>query len=335
MTFGPRAPAFQNLQSSVYCVSPWRFVFQESHIMDDRVIESYRWCRKLCRRSGSSFCWTFVLLPREQCNAMYSLYAFARITDDLADGEGSLLGKRKALSSWLALTESLEGDMHLSLSNSVHRDSSPLWPSLKYVTQTYDIPRKFLTDIVDGVIKDLDHAQPSDWKELDQYCYLVASAVGLACTRIWRADKAMPQQAAIDCGIAFQLTNILRDVANDARLGRIYIPANEFARFGLDASSWLNGAPNGDWRSVIRSVARRAEELYASGWNTIKYLPPPSRRLFSLMWRYYHALLLEVLRNVDRLWEISRTRIPRLVRARLAAQHFIPPLYWSLPNPVH
>lgn len=303
--------------------------------MDDRVAESYRWCRKLCRRSGSSFCWTFVLLPREQCNAMYSLYAFARISDDLADGEGSMLSRRKDLSSWLALTESLDSDLNLSLATSVHCASSPLWPSLKAVTLKYDIPTNLLTDIVGGVTKDLDHEQPRNWEELDEYCYLVAAAVGLACTRIWQADKAMPQQAAIDCGIAFQLTNILRDVANDARLGRIYIPADEFARFGLDASSWLSGAPNGDWPSAIRSVAQRAEELYTSGWDTIKYLRPPSRRLFSLMWRYYHALLLEVLRNVDRLWEISRTRIPRLVRARLAMQHFIAPLYWSLPNPVH
>lgn len=299
--------------------------------MDDQIAKSYRWCRQLCRRSGSSFCWTFVLLPREQCDAMYSLYAFARITDDLADGEASLVSKRNALAAWLTLTESLDSD----LSTHVHCGSSPLWPSLKHTIQTYDISKNLLTDIVRGVIMDLDHAQPQDLPALEHYCYHVASAVGLACTRIWQADKAMPEQAAIDCGIAFQLTNILRDVANDARMGRVYIPAIELARFGVDASKWLGGAPNGDWQSVIRSIAKRAEELYASGWNTIKYLPSPSRRLFSLMWRYYHALLIEVLRNVNRLWKTPRTRIPRLVRARLAAQHFITPLYWSLPNPVH
>jgi phytoene synthase len=262
---------------------------------------------------------------------MYSLYAFARITDDLADGEASLISKRKALADWLTLTESLDSD----LSSNVQCCSSPLWPSLKHTTQTYGISKNLLTDIVRGVIMDLDHTQPPDLSALEHYCYHVASAVGLACTRIWQADKAMPEQAAIDCGIAFQLTNILRDVANDARMGRVYIPADELARFGVDASKWLSGAPNGEWQSVIRSIAKRAEELYASGWNTIKYLPPPSRRLFSLMWRYYHALLLEVLHNVNRLWKTPRTRIPRLVRARLAAQHFITPLYWSLPNPVH
>lgn len=300
--------------------------------MDEKIVDSYRWCRQLCRRSGSSFCWTFVLLPRKQCEAMYSLYAFARITDDLADGEGTTESKRKTLSSWLTLAESLELDMNLSISG--HRESSKLWPSLKHAAVTYDIPNELLTDIVRGVIMDLDHAQPQDWRELEHYCYHVASAVGLACTRIWQADDAMPKQVAVDCGIAFQLTNILRDVAADARMGRIYIPASELERFGVDRSKWLAGAPNGDWQSVIRSVAQRAEEFYASGWNTIKYLPPPSRRLFSLMWRYYHALLLEVLRNVNQLWNVSRTRIPTLVRARLAAQHFIPPLYWSLPRPV-
>lgn len=303
--------------------------------MDDRVAESYRWCRKLCRRSGSSFCWTFSLLPREQCDAMHSLYAFARISDDLADGDGSLTSKRNALSAWMALTDSLDCDADFSRSGSLHVDSSHLWPSLRDVCQKYNVPKNLLTEIVRGVIKDLDHAQPQSWKELDEYCYQVASAVGLACTRIWRADRSMSEQAAVDCGIAFQLTNILRDVAKDARLGRIYIPETVFSQFGLDATSWLKGAPNGDWQSAIRSVAQRAEELYISGWDTIKHLPPPGRRLFSLMWRYYHALLLEVLRNVDRLWKISGTRIPRLVRARLAAQHFITPLYWSLPSPVH
>ncbi len=301
--------------------------------MDDHIAESYRWCRKLCTQSGSSFCWTFVLLPRQQCDAMYSLYAFARITDDLADGEGSLESKRKKLSTWMALAESFDSDRNRSIT--ADNDCPMLWPSLNHARQSYDIPKVLLTDIVRGVSLDLDHVQPHDWQELEHYCYHVASAVGLACTRIWRADNAMPQQAAIDCGLAFQLTNILRDVANDARMGRIYIPATELARFGVDASKWLSGAPNGDWQKAIRSVAQRAEELYASGWNTIKYLPPSSRRLFSLMWRYYHALLLEVLHNIDRLWRVSRTRIPPLTRARLAAQHFIAPLYWSLPSPVH
>ncbi len=302
--------------------------------MSDSVADSYRWCRQLCRRSGSSFCWTFVLLPREQCEAMYALYAFARITDDLADGEGSLLSKRNALSAWLSLTESLDTCALSQLSTDMHAAGSPLWPSLKHASDKYDIPRNLLTDIVRGVIMDLDHKQPQDWSELEHYCYHVASAVGLACTRIWRADRSMPQQSAIDCGIAFQLTNILRDVADDARMGRIYLPANEFARFGVDTTSWLDGTPSGDWQGVIKSVAQRTEELYASGWNTINYLPPASRRLFSLMWRYYHALLLEVLRNIDQLWKMHRTRIPRLVRAKLAAQHFIAPLYWSLPSPV-
>jgi phytoene synthase len=265
---------------------------------------------------------------------MFSLYAFARITDDMADGDASLMSKRKALSAWLALTESLESLSGSKRSIAMHSAASPLWSSLRHATQSYGIPKKLLTDIVRGVIMDLDHAQPHDWPELEHYCHHVASAVGLACTHIWQADRAMPEKVAIDCGMAFQLTNILRDIANDARMGRIYIPANELALFDVDASRWLSGVPNGDWRSVIRSVAQRAEALYASGWNTIKYLPPPGRRLFSLMWRYYHALLHEVVRNVDRLWKTPRTRIPTSVRARLAAQHFIAPLYWSLPSPV-
>ena len=112
--------------------------------MDDKIADSYRWCRQLCRRSGSSFCWTFVLLPRKQCDAMYSLYAFARITDDLADGEGNSESKRKALSAWLSLAESLDGDMSMSMSSmsmSGRDESSNLWPSLKHAAATYEIPK--------------------------------------------------------------------------------------------------------------------------------------------------------------------------------------------------
>lgn len=312
--------------------------------MDERIAESYRWCRTLCRSSGSSFCWTFVLLPREQCAAMYALYAFARITDDLSDGDASPNVKRDLLNRWLDQTQSIDGAVQVSPSANLRTAlqanehvalSEPLWPALRHTLQTYAIPKQLLVDIVEGVQMDLDHRPPNDWRELEDYCYHVASAVGLACTHIWQADKSMPKQAAIDCGIAFQLTNILRDLATDARMGRIYLPLSELERFGMDTTQWLAGAPNGDLRGLIGAVGERTEALYASGWETIRYLPPASRRLFSLMWRYYHALLREVLRNADQLWETPRMRIPRLVRARLAAQHFIAPWYWVLPSPIH
>jgi len=291
---------------------------------------------------------------------MYALYAFARITDDLSDGDlsdgdlsdGDLsdgnfgnavqspILKRSLLDAWMQQTESIAiGSVReTAMGPEPARQfalSELLWPALRHTLQTYSIPKRLLVDIVRGVQMDLDHRPPKDWPELEDYCYHVASAVGLACTHIWQADKSMPERAAIDCGIAFQLTNILRDLATDARMGRIYLPLSELERFGIDSPQWLAGSPNGDLRGLIQAVGERTEKLYASGWDTIRYLPPASRRLFSLMWRYYHALLREVLRNDDQLWETPRMRIPRLVRARLAAQHFIAPWYWVLPSPVH
>ncbi len=309
--------------------------------MDKRIAESYRWCRQFCRGSGSSFCWTFVLLPREQCAAMYALYAFARLTDDLGDGQLPPQSKRAALERWLRLTQSLNNDAARLITESTMNEPdlpaewNALQPALRHAVQTYQIPDQLLIDIVQGVMMDLDHRQPNDWPELEQYCYHVASAVGLACTHIWKAEASMPKQFAIDCGIAFQLTNILRDVANDAGMGRVYLPLTEFDRFGVDQNRWLAGVPNGDWEELIRATSARAEQFYASGWNTIKYLPPPSRRLFSLMWRYYHTLLVEVTHNADQLWKTPRMRIARFARARLAAQHFIAPWYRSLPSPIH
>jgi 15-cis-phytoene synthase len=307
-------------------------------MMNEQIEASYQWCKSLCRNSGSSFCWSFRLLTRESCLGMYALYAFARITDDLADDTASFVPRTQNLQAWSqqlrSLVANMGGQPWLDLDRPealIEFDS--LWPALQHTLSTFAIPIGLLEDIVKGVSMDIEHRQPQDWGELDNYCYHVASAVGIACTHIWRAGSDMPRQYAVDCGIAFQLTNILRDIADDASQGRIYIPHDQFERFDVSPVHWLQGYPTGQWKKMVQEISDRAEMLYREGWKVKRFLPPQSQRVFSLMWRYYHELLQQATRNPEKLWSRRRLKVPSVTRVRLAAQHFIPPLYWTLPSP--
>ena len=127
------------------------------------VLTSYRWCRRLCRSSGSSFCWTFVLLPREQCDAMNALYAFARITDDIGDGPLPPQSKRELLENWLRLTQSLDQSPMTTSENSANASDAwnHLQPALQHAVRTFEIPVQLLIDIVRGVMMDLEHRMPA------------------------------------------------------------------------------------------------------------------------------------------------------------------------------
>ncbi|MCR9296197.1 MAG: squalene/phytoene synthase family protein [bacterium] len=361
--------------------------------------ESYAWCREVCRTSGSSFFSSFRLLNPPRRNAMYALYAFARISDDLSDppipkdpttadptasqpnrqSEAGDDTRRALLQAWQQLVRQRlpqqPQEMELDYSELAKLDSYPpqkptpladlpqiptanspssspqadkhsgsdswqrlqpydlLWPALADSLQRFQIPRQLLEDIVLGVSMDLDHQSIDSWQDLQNYCYHVASAVGLACSFIWRNSETIPIQAAIQCGMAFQLTNILRDVAEDARMHRIYIPGSLLAQHQVSTRAWLQGKPDGDWPAVIQHVGNIALEQYQLGWPTIETLTDDSSRMFSLIWRSYRSLLLQVLANKSRLWEASKISLPQKTRLSLVASHFIPALYRRLPLP--
>ena len=170
------------------------------------------------------------------------------------------------------------------------------------------------------------------YEQLEHYCYLVASAVGLACLHIWEFRGPLPMRAAIDCGLAFQLTNILRDVAEDAQRGRIYLPRQHYAQHGLDEDDLLSPRPDDRLGCLIEEEIERAKVLYASGWHVWDSLGKDGRPMFSMMWRTYRTLL-------DRIADNPRTVATRRVsltarqRFGLVGQHFIGPLFRRLPVP--
>ncbi len=300
--------------------------------MDSELAYSYRRCKQICRESGSSFCWTFSLLPSDQCRAMQCLYAFARIVDDIADGGSDDDSRRSPL---LLIKEGiLNGNAVTDAMALYHGDIVRIWPALMDTIGDFDLPRRWLADLVDGMLMDIDHLPIADWQQLDDYCYKVASTVGLACTRIWRCHPEMPERPAIQCGIAFQMTNILRDIAKDRKVGRNYIPISEFDRFGVPLDRWMAGHADGNWRPMLEHFAHVAAKHYQSSWRVIDYLDPNGKRMFSLMWRYYRQLLEQLQQDLSFVNRDDVVRVPITSKARLAIQHFISPLYRTLNAPM-
>ncbi|TWT64705.1 phytoene/squalene synthase family protein [Allorhodopirellula solitaria] len=310
------------------------------------VAASYAAVRRISRRSGSSFYRSFWLLPREQRDAMLALYAFARITDDLGDSSEPVLLRRRALDWWRQTTAmNLIGDAPDSLRLAEGIDefspstaillssrSSEIMPALRHASDHFSIPSRYLLEIIDGVLADQQKSRFDTFEQLEHYCYLVASAVGIACLHIWGFRSPLPMRAAIDCGLAFQLTNILRDVAEDAARGRIYLPRQHFEQHGLEEDDLLQPRRDARLRCLILDETRRASELFDSGWRVWDSLEEPGRPMFSMMWRTYRALLQRIAEDPDAILS-RRVSLGKRTRLGIVSTHFIGPLYRRLPVP--
>jgi phytoene synthase len=264
--------------------------------------DSFAACRTITARANSSFPFAFRLLAPPQRRAMDALYAFLRVTDDLADEPGEISTKRAALAAWRTeFLAALDG-----------RSTHAMHPALVDTVRRYRIPGQFLLDVLDGVASDLEPTRFATFDELYPYCYRVAAAVGLACIRIWglrsgaRYEQAdVPAEAA---GIAFQLTNILRDLGEDLARGRVYLPLDELADCLPD--SWRDPALAPAVREMINRQAKRARDYYRRSNELDSLLSPPGRGIFHVMSGSYRRLLDEVEHaGPDVL--VRRVRVPR------------------------
>jgi 15-cis-phytoene synthase len=242
---------------------------------------SFAWCRRLARETAKNFYYAFQVLPRSQARAMDALYAFMRVTDDIADEEGETADKRRALADW-------RGDLDAALAGAY---SHPLHPALDAVVQRHRIPRGYLHAVIDGVQSDLEPVRFATFAELYRYCYHVASAVGLACIRIWGFRDPRAEEYAEAAGVAFQLTNILRDLGEDLDRGRVYLPQEEIERFDCPPESWRNGQRSDAFRRLMRFQVERARGYYARGMQLAPLLPAAGRAVFGVMTRIYRGLL--------------------------------------------
>jgi phytoene synthase len=183
---------------------------------------SYAFCQKIARTRARNFYYSFLLLSREQRDAMCAIYAFMRYCDDISEGEGA---SREGIERW-------RSDLECALAG--HYGENALWPAFYDTVQRYRIPREYFYEMIDGVSSDLQPKQLQTFDELYRYCYQVASVVGLTIIHIFGFESPEALKLAEKCGIAFQLTNILRDVREDRENGRIYLPEEDIRKFGAD-----------------------------------------------------------------------------------------------------
>ncbi|HEY7157988.1 MAG TPA: phytoene/squalene synthase family protein [Gemmataceae bacterium] len=279
-------------------------------------MRSYVWCERLARRQAGNFYHAFRLLPAARRRAMCALYAFLRIADDLTDGPESLADKRLALTNWRQqLDEALAGRYH-----------HPLHPAFHHTVEQYGIPRRYLDDALDGVGMDLDTDRYDTFDELYCYCYRVASAVGLACIHIWGFAEERAKKFAEAAGIALQLTNILRDLGEDAARGRVYLPREDLERFGYRAEGLERGERDGRFRELMCFQVERARRYYESAEPLADLLDPAGRAVFLVMLRTYRGLLEAIVRRDYDVFS-SRVRLSRWRKLWLAAQAL--PFRWG------
>lgn len=241
----------------------------------------YERCAQVTRRSRSSFYYAFILLPPERRRALYAVYAFCRFIDDIADDE-SIREPALLLKRWREeLDRVYAGAPTRALSRAL-ADSA----------RRFKIPRELFEEIINGVEMDLSRKRYQTWEELRPYCYRVASALGLICIEIFGYRNPSAKQYAENLGLALQLTNILRDVREDAERGRIYLPLEDLARFNVSEEEILGGVYSPNFVRLMDFEARRARELYALAQSELA-LEDRATLLTAEAMRLIYAALLE------------------------------------------
>jgi phytoene synthase len=277
--------------------------------MSHELASSYAHCRRIARRSASSFYYSFLLLPKPKRLAMCALYAFLRRTDDLVDNPTPSEQRRDALQSWRqSLVRATQGTY-----------DDPLLPALADSISAFQIPSQYLHDVLDGVEMDLDPQGYETFEQLEQYCQRVASAVGLACLQIWGCTSDKAEHPARQCGVAFQMTNILRDLKEDAARGRVYLPREDLRRFNYTADDLRAGVRDERFRELMRFQIDRSQRLYAVGARVNEWLQPDGQRVFGSMLNVYQALLDEI-KRLDGDVLSTRVRLSTWRKMRIATR---------------
>jgi 15-cis-phytoene synthase len=246
--------------------------------------ESYRLCRSIAKERAKNFYYSFLLLDHQQRESMCAIYAFMRHCDDLSDEDtGGDRGKaRDSIAQWrVDMDRALRGDP----------DGHPIWPAFADTVNRYNIPHRFFHEMIDGVSSDVEPRTIHTWDELYAYCYQVASVVGLTVIHIWGFSSPKALLLAEKCGIAFQLTNILRDVREDAGLGRVYLPEEDLARFGVTRAQLQSGVENEAFRTLMRFEAERAQHYYDESEPLLPLIAKRSRRSLWALREIYTNLL--------------------------------------------
>ena len=293
-------------------MAPPRTETRDGVLDPEDVALAYLECQAITKASSTNFYYAFLTLPPQKRQAIYATYAFCRLCDDIVDdperretAEVDLAGLRAQL------RDAYEG-----------RPNGPVWIALGDAQRRYGIPMSHFTDVIDGCEMDLTKSTYETFEELVQYCRRVASAPGLICIEVFGYSDERAVEYAIDLGIAMQLTNIIRDVAEDARDGRVYLPNEELEKFGYSKSTLMAGTVDDSFRALAKFQIERAHRYFESGARLFPLLDRRSRACPRTMSSVYRQLLGRIeAADYDVFGE--RISLSRTAKAALAAKLWI------------
>jgi 15-cis-phytoene synthase len=260
----------------------------------DLLQQSSLHCRRVARERARNFYYGFLLLPRPKREAFCAIYAFMRYCDDIADGPDTVAGKADRLKLWrAALEQALRADAHQTPANG----ESLVLPAFRAAVRQYSIPHQYFHQLIDGAEMDLSIRSYRSFDDLYQYCYRVASVVGLCSLHILGFHDAAALKLAEECGIAFQLTNILRDVREDAESGRIYLPLEDMERFHYTPEQLAARVYNREFQDLMQFEIERAKQFYRRAHPLIGMVNPESRSALWALIAIYRGILDTIERN--------------------------------------
>jgi len=296
--------------------------------VSDQLSHAYAVCRGISRRAAKNFYYGFMVLPSEKRNALSAVYAFMRHADDISDEPGvDPQLKRQKLAEWLDSAKAIFAGK---------ATDDPVLMALGDAQKKFKIPPELFEKLVYGTSLDLDIPPASaeapailceTFEDLKQYCYYVASVVGLVCIRIFGYQDTKAEFLAEDCGLAFQLTNIIRDIKEDASMGRIYIPAEDLVRSNLTAANFASSvlqspAQAQQLRPALEYEAERARKYYESAKWLMELIDEDSRAALWVLVEIYSRLLQKITdRNYDVLTE--RVRLTLWEKLKVLSRGFL------------
>jgi phytoene synthase len=250
-------------------------------MQNDKLASSYDYCRGVARAAARNFYYGFALLPPEKRNALCALYAFMRHADDISDS-GEEMTKAERLAAWRnVMDRALLGDY----------GDSRVFPAFHHTVQQFGIPGSYLHDLMAGAEMDLTIKRYPSFDLLSQYCYCVAGTVGLCCVHVFGFEDPKALDLAVKLGTAFQLTNILRDVAEDYAMGRVYLPKEDLDRFGCAETDLASASAGPRFVELMRFEANRAWKYYSEAAPLLQMVHRDSQAALWALRRIYSGIL--------------------------------------------
>jgi 15-cis-phytoene synthase len=282
-----------------------------------QLVLAYSVCKGITRGAAKNFYYAFLVLPRRKREALYAVYAFMRRCDDITDDVTiSFAERRQKLDTWLdALHSAQQG----------HPTDDAILLALTDAQRRFGVPAGLLDELAHGTAMDIDseeselsqtglNVQYQTFEDLRLYCYRVASVVGLVCIHIFGYRDPAAEPLAERCGLAFQLTNIIRDVKEDAAMGRVYFPEEDLAQFGLSAEDLLSNPDPARFRPLLALEADRAREFYASGDELLSYISEDSQPALWVLVNIYRRLLEKI---AEKQYDVFTSKIALSTREKL------------------